>query len=695
MTDNKSDANTHISSLIQTIDNDTLNETDLKPTNAPKMTWDESNTSSNNNSTTISKTKYNKPKGCRTKLTNQGYHIYVTSISKEKIKEIETDLTVVPYRLDATKAEMEASKFSLFKYSKNRLELIVPRYYGVGKFGPADEEEFETEDIDIAFTKTLREIQTAVCERCIKYMKRNGGGLLSVPCGFGKTVCAIYIAHRLGLKTLVVVHKSFLINQWMKSILDFLNIDKSRVGIIRQKKCDVVGKDIVIGMIHTIAKREYKNVFDNFGLVIYDEAHHVACKFFSKALLKTGSQYTLALTATPYRGDGMIKVMYWFLGGTMYRESIKINKNVIVKVINHRSTDQKLFSTKKKWLKGKMRADTGKMTTNICEIDTRNQTIIDTINHIRRTEPERKILVLSGRKAHLDKLKEGVDKAIQEDIDAGIIDDEEIYSCYYIGDTKPVDRQEAEERGDIIFATYDMAHEGLDIKHLNTVILASPKKDVMQSIGRVMRTILQTGDVRPMVLDFADDIHAIGGWLKIRQAIYTKCKYEIENYYLVDDKFVTSFEYNGIDLTKEDVHHEDSFINYAINKHNMIHNRWKRDIETFERLCRLHEQQLKEKEGGEPIVTEPYTVNTKFNRVEYKELNHMEFTKLEDILFVPKLKEEDFDRKIIKDVGENDPLDLDADMEVDLKDAMNEISVMQAIKRKDPRNVMPTRKLFR
>lgn len=622
----------------------------------------------------------------KTKLTRQGYHIDVTTISREKLLNLEKELTMIPYMLDATKEDMEKAKFTLFKYSNNRLEIIVPRYYGVSKFGQPLEVEYDAEEIDIAFTKILRDIQTLVCERCIRYMRKNGGGLLSVPCGFGKTVCAIYVACRLGLKTLVVVHKSFLIKQWIRNLMEFLDIDISRIGIIRQNKCDVVGKDFVIGMIQTISKREYEGTFDNFGLVIYDEAHHVACKFFSKSLLKTGSQYTLALTATPYRGDGMIKVMYWFLGGTMYRERIKINKNVIVKIINYRSSDKKLFAPKKKWLKGKMRSDTGKMITNICSINSRNQKIVDIITHIRRTDPDRKILILSGRKAQLDILKEGVDALINEDIDNGLIDEDEIYSCYYVGNTKAIDRQEAEDRGDIIFATYEMAKEGLDIKHLNTVIIASPKKDVMQAIGRIMRTILKSGDIRPMVIDFADDLDAIVGWLKIRTTIYKSCKYEIENYYLVDNIFKTAYEYKGLELRDDDLHHENIYLHNAINGHHKICNTWRRDADIFNQLCNKIDIIIKRK-------ISPIIMNNNDLLKERLILEDLEYTNIRDIFFVPKLAEKDIERQVIKKVDENTSLDLDGDIEFDNNDSMNEISIMQSLKRINKWS-MPKKRLF-
>src|SRR5579872_2501257 len=128
---------------------------------------------------------YNKKyiKNAKTSLTTQGYHIDITSITKEQLKNVIDDLTVTPYKLDATKEELENSKFTLYEYSKDRLQLIVPRYYGINKFGMPLEEVFESEEIDLEFTQTLRSIQEDVTEKCIRYMRKNGGGLLSVTCG--------------------------------------------------------------------------------------------------------------------------------------------------------------------------------------------------------------------------------------------------------------------------------------------------------------------------------------------------------------------------------------------------------------------------------------------------------------------------------------------------------------------------------
>ena len=140
----------------------------------------------------------------------------------------------------------------------------------------------------------------------------------------------------------------------------------------------------------------------------------------------------------------------------------------------------------------KKEIDWVQMVSNLSEIKSRNDVIINIIDELRKN-PERKILVLSGRKAHLKLMKDEIDERIQKDIDNKKILKDECKTFYYIGDLKQSERKNAEQHADILFAIYDMAHEGLDIDRLNTIILASPKKDVVQSVGRILRKILISG----------------------------------------------------------------------------------------------------------------------------------------------------------------------------------------------------------
>jgi superfamily II DNA or RNA helicase len=99
-----------------------------------------------------------------------------------------------------------------------------------------------------------------------------GGGLLEVATGSGKTVMALNIISRVGKKTLIIVHKEFLANQWKERIEEY--IPSATVGRIQGTTFDVEGKDIVIGMIQTLYNRDYgETAFAEFGLTIIDEVH--------------------------------------------------------------------------------------------------------------------------------------------------------------------------------------------------------------------------------------------------------------------------------------------------------------------------------------------------------------------------------------------------------------------------------------
>ena len=99
---------------------------------------------------------------------------------------------------------------------------------------------------------------------------------------------------------------------------------------------------------------------------------------------------------------------------------------------------------------------------------------------------------------------------------------------YYIGGMKQKDLKASEDK-DVIIATYAMAEEALDIKTLTTLIMAPPKTDVTQAVGRILRSRHN----KPLVFDIID-IHDTfkKQWLK-RKKFYNSNKYKIlycENY---------------------------------------------------------------------------------------------------------------------------------------------------------------------
>jgi superfamily II DNA or RNA helicase len=148
----------------------------------------------------------------------------------------------------------------------------------------------------------MRDYQKDIVRKYLNHVGAGGGGLLDVDPGKGKTVMALYILAQLRRKTLVVVHKSFLMNQWIERIEQFL--PGARVGRIQGQTVDIDDKDIVLGMLQSLSMKEYPaDMFDSFGLTVFDEVHHMGAEVFCQCMMKVTTMYTLGLSGTMQRKD--------------------------------------------------------------------------------------------------------------------------------------------------------------------------------------------------------------------------------------------------------------------------------------------------------------------------------------------------------------------------------------------------------
>ena len=523
-----------------------------------------------------------------------GYHIKKKKLTEKDILMIKNELKVRPKTFNF----LNDTSLSYKLYRKIKNEYILPRFWAIQKFGKLKEKNHlhNPEEGKFKFLKELRNYQIDLVNKTVDHIIKKGGGLLSVRPGGGKTVMALNIAAKLKKKTLVIVHKTFLQDQWIERIKFFTD---AKIGIIKQNKCEVDGNDIVIGSIHSISKRDYGDIYDKFGFVIYDEAHHVSSKYFSKTLLKTNCKYTLALTATPYRLDGLINVMYWFLGDCIHKDPVKINKNVTVKKFYFSCNDEKLFVEKRQWARfsdhGKTLPNVVKMINNLVEIKDRNSIQVNIINEIRKI-PKRNILILSGRKNHLFTLKEKLDLLIKEDLEKNLIEEDEVISCYFHGELSKKELEYSTEFGTVIFGTYEMAKEALDIPRLNTIFFTSPIKDITQAVGRILRKILQQGDVKPLVIDFIDDLSVFKNHGNIRTKQYKKTKYNIEDYYIFNNKICSHEMYqrfNGFEIN-DDARDENIQLSEILHLDKISENDLI-DEDEFENLTPEEEKQKKEK----------------------------------------------------------------------------------------------------
>ena len=322
------------------------------------------------------------------------------------------------------------------------------------------------------------------------------------------TVMALKIISLLKKKTLIIVHKEFLMNQWIERAQEFL--PTAKVGRIQGPVFDVKGKDIVLGMLQTLYDREFPDgAFDQFGLTIVDEVHRIGSEQFSKTLLRTISPNMLGISATVDRKDKLTKILYMFMGNKIYTEARTDEDLVCVRAVEYISSDPEFNETAYDF-RGNPKFST--MISKLCDFGPRSDFIVRVLGDLVKENGECQIMVLCHNRSLLKYFYE----AIQH---RGICS-----VGYYVGGMKQVDLQETEEK-QIVLATYAMAAEALDIKTLSVLVMATPKTDIIQSVGRILRVRHDN----PIVVDIVDR-HEIfqNQWAK-RKTFYRKCNYRIRS----------------------------------------------------------------------------------------------------------------------------------------------------------------------
>ena len=436
-------------------------------------------------------------------ITKEGYLLKKSKFKKNILIDVRKELTVEPYMAFKIHNSKQ-NRFAVF--TEDEEYISVPKFYGLKRFGKPDKN-YETngETVKFKFKGKARPNQKHIIDTTIKHMEENDGGLISVGCGVGKTFMGLYIASHFKVKTLIIVHKTFLLNQWKERIAEFTDAD---VGIIQQNKVDIENKQFVVGMLQSIAKDKYdSDIFSDFGLIIFDEAHHAPSEYFSKALPIISCKKSLALSATPKRSDKMEKILFWYLGDIAYQAPPNENRNVSVRIYNY-DLDHKKFSEARLPFTGEVNRP--KTLNRIVALKKRNTFIIQILEELLE-EKGRKVLILSDRIEHLKELKEKIDSL-------------DVSCDLYIGGRSQKQLDEA-SKAQILLGSYGMASEGLDIPTLNTLIMTTPRREVEQSIGRIIR---KKGDVQPVIIDIVDMLPSLSRQGTYRRKLYKKLKYNIK-----------------------------------------------------------------------------------------------------------------------------------------------------------------------
>jgi len=394
-------------------------------------------------------------------------------------------------------------------YHETKSHLYVPKHFGIERFGAP----MTTRDVAQTaawfweFTGSLRPVQLPVVNSFL--LPEPHDGIISLHTGGGKTVCALYIASRLRVPALVVVHNTFLRDQWIDRVKAFL--PNARIGRVQADVCDVADKDIVIVMLQTLSMKELNdNLFAPIGLVIVDECHHIASEVFVQALPKVTSRYMLGLSATPDRKDKLMYAIHWFLGPLLYKSETgdSVDTQVNVEVYEYQNDDPEFNEIV---VSSQGMVSVPIMVNKLTGCEDRTKWLCGILEDI--SEGGRQILVLSDRVQHCQDILAGLSPGLRET------------ACILGTAVKAEVRAEYCKTKSILIATYTMCREGFDVPTLNTLLMATPRPDIDQIVGRILRVEKTGRIVHPLIVDIVDP--QFRRQFGVRNGLYKKRQYRV------------------------------------------------------------------------------------------------------------------------------------------------------------------------
>ncbi|MBW8351331.1 DEAD/DEAH box helicase [Bacillus sp. IITD106] len=360
----------------------------------------------------------------------------------------------------------------LLKKHSIEIEIIDSRYDG--------------EKIEANFQGTLTSQQDDVVRTMLEYPH----GTLSATTRFGKTVVATAILASRKVNTLIIVHRTQLMKQWVEKLATFLKIPPKEIGQIGGGKNNITGKIDVATIQSLNYGGQLKSFITQYGQIIIDECHIISAITFEQVLKQIRAKYVLGLTATPKRKDGMDPIITMQCGPIRYKIDAKMQAKV--RPFHHKLITRKTgFSTKQ--------TEFQNIYEEIVQDSKRNHMIFDDV--LKVLEKGRSPIILTERLEHLELLKNQF-RGFAKNI------------IILSGNMKKKDQKrelerlsnipENEER--LVIATGKYIGEGFDDARLDTLFLTMPiswKGTLQQYVGRLHREHDQKQEVQ--VYDYVDN----------------------------------------------------------------------------------------------------------------------------------------------------------------------------------------------
>jgi len=359
-------------------------------------------------------------------------------------------------------------------------------------------------EVSFPFRAELRPYQ----EDAVTAMLRRDFGVLSSPPGSGKTVMALYLISQRKQPCLVICHTKELMRQWCDRANQFLDLPKDEIGIIGDGEMRL-GKHLTVGIVNSVYKVA-EEVSKHIGFLICDECHRCPSRTFTEAVSCFDSKYMLGLSATPWRRDGLSRLIYWFCGDVVLeikKEDLIETGDILKAEVSFRFTDFDTYLDASE--------EYSKMLSELTQDHNRNKLIVkDVIAEARNGGGT--CLILSDRKNRCEKFK-------------ALLRGHGIHAELLTGDVNGKDREAIVDRLNkgmvkVLIATGQLIGEGFDCPGLSTLFLTTPIKfdgRVIQYLGRVLRPA--PGKDKAKVYDYIDSkIGVLRAAAKSRQRVYAR-----------------------------------------------------------------------------------------------------------------------------------------------------------------------------
>lgn len=437
------------------------------------------------------------------------------SAAREQIKK---ELTVFPVSTSSfnqtpepVRLWMEDDEF-LYMPRSYFLEAVKRRFDPEFFFEPSD----GVSELAPVAGVTFRPGQKEVVEEAVSVLKARpfGGVILEAQVGAGKSILSLEVARRIGRKTLVVVHTSVLMDQWIQEIKRFY--PEWSTGKIQGPTIDVHNNSICVGMLQSLSmKDDYPDwLYREFGTIIVDEVHYCGSQEFKNVMFRFYPRYFLGLSGTLKRSDGAENVFKFGIGRVVKGQKIESLVPTIY-FVDTKGAGQD-FSL----------SDYGRqkhaLLESLCMSDARNKLIVQ--NTLKAVQAGRHVIVLSERVAHVESLYALLKKAIT---------DPAVKVGKMVGSSKKDERAYAQD-AQVLVATSQLLAVGFNNPRLDTLIFATPIQAVVQPVGRVIRQHPEKKP--PLVIDLVETAFKGARVLaKSRARKYREKGWILKNDFLLND----------------------------------------------------------------------------------------------------------------------------------------------------------------